>query len=86
MAELVRYLKWARSTRGGQERSRTHPFRDLIHRAGRPQNKGPEMAEGRSRRMLGEALPALDLESPKERGKQPRVQMLRELLQRKGRY
>ena len=34
LAELVCYVKWAGRTRGGQERRRTHPFHDLVHRAG----------------------------------------------------
>ena len=62
-------MKWAGRTREGQERCGTHPFRDLVHRAGRLRDKGPEMEEGRWRRMLGEALPGLDLECLKERGK-----------------
>ena len=36
--------------------------------------------------MLGEALPGVNLECPQERGKKPRVWMLRELLQTKGWY
>ena len=46
MAELFRYVKWAGRTRGGGGPG-THPFRDLVHRAGRPQGKGLEMEEGR---------------------------------------
>ena len=84
MAELVGYVKWAGRRRGGREECGSHPFRNVVHRAGRPQDKGPEMAEDRWRRMLGEALPGLDLEGPKERGRKPRVLMLRELLQREG--
>ena len=80
MAELIRYVKWAGRTRGGRERCGTHPFRDLVHRARRPQDTGPETAEDRWRRMLGEALPGGDLEGLGERGRKPRVQMLRELL------
>ena len=44
------------------------------------------MDEGRWRKMLGEALPELSLDCPQEKGKKPRVQMLREILQREGRY
>ena len=69
-----------------QELRGTHPFRDLVHRAGRLQDKGPEMAEGRWRRMLGEALRGVDVDGPRERGRNPRVQMLRELLQTVGWY
>ena len=36
--------------------------------------------------MLGEALPGVSLDCPQEKRKKPRVQMLRELLQREGRY
>ena len=36
--------------------------------------------------MLGEVLPGVSLDCPEERGKKPRVQMLRELLQREGWY
>ena len=77
MAELVCYVKWARRTRGGQERPGTRPFCDLVGRAGRPREQGPEMEEGRWRRLLVEALPGVDLECPKERGRKPRVRMLR---------
>ena len=86
MAELVRYVKWAGRTTGGQERRRTLVFRDLVHRAGTPRDKGPEMTEGRWRRMLGEALRWVDLECLKERGRKPRVLMLRDLLQREAWY
>ena len=44
------------------------------------------MDEGRWRRMLGEALPGVSLDCPQEKGKKPRVRMLRELLQREGWY
>ena len=40
MAELVRYVKWAGGTRGRRERRGTHPFSDLVGRAGRPGEKG----------------------------------------------
>ena len=52
VAELVRYVKWAGRTRGRRERRGTHPFSDLGGRAGRPGGRGPEMEEGRWRRML----------------------------------
>ena len=78
MAGLVRYVKWAGRTRGVREQRGTHPFRDLVHRAGRPHDKGTGMEEDRRRRMLGEVLPGVDLQGPKERGRKPRVQMLRE--------
>ena len=42
------------------------------------------MDGGRWRRMLGEALPGLSLDAPRKKGRKPRVQMLRELLQREG--
>ena len=76
---------------GGQdERGRdlhgTRPFSDLVHRAGRPQDKGLKMAEDRWRRMLLEAFTGLDLDRQRERGRRPRVQMLRELLQTEGWY
>ena len=83
---LIRYLKWAGRTRGGRERRGTRPFSDLVSRAGRPRERGPEMEEGRWRRMLGEALPGVSLDCPRERGKKPSVQMLRELLQREEWY
>ena len=60
------------------------PFSDLVGRAGRPRARGPEMDEGRWRRMLGVALPGVRLDCPQEKRKKPRVQMLRELLQRGG--
>ena len=86
MAELVRYVKWAGRTRGRRERRGTHPFSDLVRRAERPGERGPEMEEGQWRRMLGEALPRVSLECPQEKGKKPRVRMLRELLQREAWY
>ena len=86
VAELVGYVKWAGRTRGGRERLGTHAFSDLVSRAGRPRERGPEMEEGRWRRMLGEALTGVSLDCPRERGKKPRARMLRELLQREGWY
>ena len=86
MAELARYVKLAGKTRGRREKRGPRPFIDLVGRAGRPRERGPEMDEGRWRRMLGAALPAVRLDCPQEKGKKPRVQMLRELLQREGRY
>ena len=50
------------------------------------QGKGPEMDEGRWRRMLGAGLPGVRLDCLQEKGKKPRVQMLDELLQREGQY
>ena len=50
------------------------------------QEREPELDEGRRTRLLGEALPGVSLDCPREKGKKPRVQMLRELLQREGRY
>ena len=44
------------------------------------------MEEGRWRRMLGEALPGVNLDCPREKGSKPMVRMLRELLQREGWY
>ena len=86
MAELARYVKWAGKTRGRREKRGPRPFSDLVHRAGRPRERGPEMDEGRWRSMLGAALPGVRLDCPQEKGKKPRVQMLRELLQQEGRY
>ena len=86
VAEVVRYVEWAGKTRGRQEKRGTRLFSDLVRGAGRPRERGPEMDEGRWRRMLGEALPGVSLDCPQEKGKKPRVQMLRELLQREGRY
>ena len=40
VAELVRYVKWAGRKRGGRERRGTHPFSDLVGRAGRPRERG----------------------------------------------
>ena len=85
-AELVRYVKWAGKSRGRREKRGTRPFSDLVGRAGRPRVRGPEMDEGRWRRMLGGALPGVRLDCPQEKGKKSRVQMLRELLQWEGRY
>ena len=84
--ELARYVKWAGNTRARREKRGTRPFSDLVGRAGRPRERGPEMDEGRWRRMLGAALPEVRPDCPQEKGKKPRVQMLRELLQREGRY
>ena len=86
VAGLDRYVKWAVRTRFGQERSGTHPFSHLVSRAGKPRERGPEMEEGRWRRVRGEALPGISLDCPQERGKKPRVRMLRGLLQREGWY
>ena len=86
MAELVRYVTWVERTRRRRERRGTHPFSDLVGRAGRPGERGPEMEEGRWRRMLGEPLPGVNLDCPQEKGNKPRVRMLRELLQREGWY
>ena len=86
VAELVRYVKWAGKTRGLREKKGTRPFSNLVGRAGRPRKRGPEMDEGRWSRMLGEALPGVSLDCPQEKGKKPRVRMLRELLQREGWY
>ena len=66
VAELVRYVKWAGRTRGGHEKRGTRPFSDLVARAGRPRERGPEMEEGRWRRMLGEALPGVSLGAGEE--------------------
>ena len=86
VAELVRYVKWAGRTRGRRERRGAHPFSDLVGRAGRPGERGPEMEEGRRRRMLGEALPGVNLDCPQEKGSKPGVRMLRQLLQREEWY
>ena len=86
VAELARYVKWAGKTRGRREKRGTRPFSDLVGRAGRPRERGPEMDEGRPRRMLGAALPGVRLDCPQEKRKKPRVQMLRGLLQQEGRY
>ena len=83
---LHTYVKWAGRTRGGQERRGTHPFSDLVGRKGRPRERGPEMEEGRWRRMLGEALPGVSLDCLQEKEKKPRVRMLWELLQGQGWY
>ena len=85
-AELARYVKWAGKTRGRREKRGPRPFSDLVGRAGRPRERGPEMDEGRWRRMLAAALPGVRLDCPQDGGKKHRVQMLRELLQREGRY
>ena len=85
VAEFVNCVRWAAGMRGGR-RCRTHPFRDLVHMAGGAQDRGPQMAEDKWRRMLGEALPGLDLIGPREMGRRLRVQMLTELLQREGWY
>ena len=86
VAELARYVKWAGKTRGRREKRGPRPFSDLVGRAGRPRERGPEKDEGRWRRMLGAALPGVRLDCLQEKGKKPRVQMLREVLQREGRY
>ena len=86
VAELLSYVKWAGRTRGRRERQGTHPFSHLVGRAGRRGERGPEMEEGRCGRMLGEALPGLSGDCPEEKGKEPRVRMLQELLQREEWY
>ena len=83
VAALVRYVKMAGRTRGGQERRGTLLFRDLVHRAG--------MAAGRSwRRTGGGGCWGTHSRGwmcgPRERRRKPRVQMPRELLQREGWY
>ena len=83
---LVRYVKWAGRTRGRRERRGTRPSSDPVGRAGRRGERGPEMEESRWRRMLGEVLPGVSLDCSQEKGKKPRVRMLRELLQRGGWY
>ena len=79
-------MKWAGKTRGRRKKRGPCPFSDLVGRAGRPSERGPEMDEGRWRRMLGAALPWVGLDCCQEEGKKPRVQMLRELLQWEGPY
>ena len=86
VAELARYVKWAGKKRGTREKRGPRPFSVLVGRAGRPRNRGLEMDEGRWRRMLEAALPGVRLDCPQEKEKKPRVQMLRELLQREGGY
>ena len=71
VAKLVCYVKWAGRTRGGRKKRGTHPFSDLVGRAGRPRGGGPVMEEGRWRRVLGEALPELSLDCPRDGGKSP---------------
>ena len=85
VAELDCYVRWAGPKRG-KRRPGTHPFWDLVHRLGRPQDRGPQSVEDRWRRMLGEAVPGMDLHDPRERRRRQRMQMLRELLQRVGKY
>ena len=85
-AELVRYVNLAGRTRGGRQKRGTCSFSDLVGRAGRPRERGPEMEGGRWSRMLGEALLGVSLNCPQERGKKPRVRKVRELLQREGWY
>ena len=75
MADLARYVKRAGKTRGGREKTGPRPFSDLVGRAGRPRERGPEMEEWQWRRMLGAALPGVRLDGPEERGKKPRVQI-----------
>ena len=86
VAELARYVKWAGKTRGRRDKRGPRPFSELVSRAGRPGERGPEVEEWRWRRMLGAALPGVRLDCPQKKGNKPRVQMLRELLQREGRY
>ena len=47
VAELARYVKWAGKTRGRREKRGPRPFSDLVGRAGRRRERGPEMDEGR---------------------------------------
>ena len=86
MAQLVRYVKRAGWTRGRREKRGTRPFSDLVGKARRSRERGPDMEEGRWRRMLGEALPGVNLDCPRKRGKKPGLRMLRELLQKEGWY
>ena len=85
MAELVRYVNWAGRLRGGG-RARTRPFRDVVNRAERPLDRGPEMAKGQWRRILRAALAGVDLDDPWEEEGRPMARVLRELLQREGRW
>ena len=85
VAALGCYAKWTGRTRG-RRKFRTHRFRHLVHRAGRRRDRGPEMEEGWWRRLLEAALPGLDLDDHGEVGSKPRMQLLREPLQREGGY
>ena len=71
VAELARYVKWAGKTRGRREKRGPRPFRDLVGRAGRPRERGPEMEEWRWRRMLGAALPRVRLDCSSRGGRSP---------------
>ena len=68
------------------EEARDPPFLRPCRQGGGVTGKGGKMEESRWRRMLGEALPGMNLDCPQKYGKQPRVRMLRDLLQREGWY
>ena len=46
VAELARYVKWAGKKRGRREKRGPRPLSDLVGRAGRHRERGPEMDEG----------------------------------------
>ena len=73
MADLVRCMKWARRTRGGQWPG-ARLSGDLVQRVGRQQVRWLEMEECKWRTMLETALLGVDLDDPREgRG---RIRML----------
>ena len=64
VGELVCYVKTGGEDKGRTGEAGSHPFSDLVGRTRRPRERGPEMEEGRLRRMLAEALPGMSLECP----------------------
>ena len=85
VTELVSYVKWARRTRGGG-RSQGHRLQRPGRRGGEAKGKGACDGGGPVEEDAGRGTPRVSLDCPRERGKKPRVQMLRELLQKEGWY
>ena len=71
VAELACYVKWAGKTRGRRKKRGPRPFRDLVGRAGRPRERGPEMGEWRWRRMLGRRSRGCAWTVPRRGGRSP---------------
>ena len=86
VVELVPYVTWTGRKRGEQERRGICAFQNLVQGARRPEDRGLEIAKNRWGRMLREALPGMDLDSPREKGVRLRMQMQRILPQREGWY
>ena len=70
VAGLACYVKLVGKTRGRRDKRGPRPFSDLVSRAESPRERGPDMGEGRWRRMLGAALAGVRLDCPQEKGEE----------------